>query len=104
MPVVALFTPKAPEALPPVTFPVIVSVPVEPWLTAAALDTVPPVQLPTIVADAGELAVNCKQLREVVVDLLVTLAVSVMPSFNVNIPVPALLTSSQVTLAVMVTV
>jgi hypothetical protein len=43
-------------------------------------------------------------LRATVVDLLVTLAVSVTPSFKVKMPVPALETSSQVTLAVMVTV
>jgi hypothetical protein len=53
---------------------------------------------------AGDAAVNCTQSRLVVVDLFVTLAVSVTPSLRVKMPVPALLTSSQVALAVMVMV
>jgi hypothetical protein len=59
---------------------------------------------PTIDALAGEAAVNCRQLREVVVDLLVILAVSVTPLASVKMPVPALLTSSQVVLTSMVIV
>ena len=66
--------------------------------------TVAPVTLPTINPTAGDAAVNCKQLRVTVVDLAVTLAVSVTPSLSVNMPVPALLTSSQVAFAVMVMV
>jgi hypothetical protein len=60
--------------------------------------------LPTIIALAGDAAVNCTQLRDVVVDLFVTFAVNVTPSLRVKIPVPVLLNSSQVALAVMVMV
>jgi hypothetical protein len=85
-------------------FPVMVKVPVDAFTAPIAVLTVPPVTFPTIDAVDGEAAVNCRQLREAVADLLVTLAVSVTPSFSVKMPVPALETSSQVTLAVMVTV
>jgi hypothetical protein len=43
-------------------------------------------------------------LREVVVDLLVTFAVSVTPLASVKMPVPALLSSSQAVSTSMVTV
>jgi hypothetical protein len=77
----------------------------EPLLDAATAEfTKPAVQFPTIYPTAGKAAVNCKQTRDVVVDLLVTLAVSVTPSFSVKMPVPVLLMRSQVALAVMVTV
>jgi hypothetical protein len=89
---------------PAVQFPVIFKTPVDVLATEYELVTVPPVQFPTINPTAGEAAVNCKQLREVVVDLLVTFAVSVTPSLSVKIPVPALDTSSQVAFAVIVTV
>jgi hypothetical protein len=79
-------------------------VPVLEKATPTAEATVPPVTFPTIDAVAGEAAVNCRQLRVVVVDLLVTLAVSVTPLASVKIPVPALLTSSQVVLTSIVTV
>jgi hypothetical protein len=95
-PKLLLLTPKDDDALPPVTLPVIFSVPVEVLFAPKALLTVPPVTFPTIVPTAGEAAVNCRQLREVVVDLFVTLAVSVTPDASVKMPVPALLTSSQV--------
>jgi hypothetical protein len=104
LPVLELVAPFEALALPLVTLPVIVSVPEDVLFAAMAEATVPPVQFPTIEPTAGETAVNCRQLREVVVDLLVTLAVSVTPSLSVKMPVPALETSSQVTLAVMVTV
>jgi hypothetical protein len=101
----ALFAaPLASLALPEAMFPVMFRVPVELFITAAAVETVPPVQFPTIVPTAGDEAVNCRQLREMVVDLLVTLAVSVTPSLSVKIPVPAFETSSQVAFAVMVIV
>jgi hypothetical protein len=95
------------EAVPPapaVTFPVMLIVPELLLLRAYAELTDPPVKFPTIYPTAGEAAVNCRQLREAVADLLVTFAVSVTPSLSVKRPVPALDTSSQVTLAVMVTV
>jgi hypothetical protein len=63
---------------------------------------IPPVQFPTTDPTAGETAVNCRQLREPVVVLFVTLAVSVTPSFSVKMPVPALESSVQVTFAVIV--
>jgi hypothetical protein len=63
-----------------------------------------PVILPTTNPSAGEAAVNCRHRLEPVADLLVTLAVSVIPSLSVKMPVPALLISSQVALAVIVMV
>jgi hypothetical protein len=95
---------KLAAALPPVTLPVMLIVPEAVLFTAMAPPTVPPVQFPTIVPTAGDAAVNCKQLRVVVVDLLVTFAVSVTPLANVKMPVPALLTSSQVVSTSIVTV
>ena len=109
-PVDELFTPKHPfcvpplAPLPPTQFPVINKAPDEEFRTPPEFIPVPPVTFPTIDAVAGEAAVNCRQLREVVVDLLVTLAVSVTPLDSVNMPVPALLTSSQVVLTSIVTV
>jgi hypothetical protein len=87
---------KLAAALPPVTLPVMLIVPEAVLFTAMAPPTVPPVQFPTIVPTAGDAAVNCKQLRVVVVDLLVTFAVSVTPLASVKIPVPAFDISSQV--------
>jgi hypothetical protein len=104
VPVEELIAPAATLELPPVQFPVMFRVPVDVFAAATEVPTLPPVQFPTIYPTAGDAAVNCKQLREVVVDLLVTLAVSVTPSLSVKMPVPALLISSQVTSAVMVTV
>jgi hypothetical protein len=129
IPVVELLTPKAPLPAPPVMLPVIVTVPVlafwtpteevpapadtlpvmarlpvEVFTTACAEETVPPVQVPTIVAVAGDAAVNCRQFRVTVVDLLVTFAVSVTPLFSVKMPVPSLDNSVQVTFAVIVIV
>jgi hypothetical protein len=83
---------------------VIFNVPVLVKDTPTAEATVPPVTFPTIDAVAGDAAVNCRQLRVTVVDLLVTLAVSVTPLASVKMPVPALLTSSQVVLTSIVTV
>jgi hypothetical protein len=103
-PVPELLTPTQKLPDPPVAFPLTFSVPDPVLLAPCAVETVPPVQLPTINPTAGEAAVNCKQLREVVVDLLVTLAVSVTPLASVKMPVPALLTSSQVVLTSIVTV
>jgi hypothetical protein len=48
--------------------------------------------------------VNWTQSRFVFDDLFVTAAVKVTPAFSVKMPLPALLTSSQVALAVIVTV
>jgi len=131
VPVEAFCTPKdVPEVLPPVTLPVMVSVPVDalfmlpdpvpaPPVALPVSVRVPlevfcapkepllnaePVTLPTINPTAGEAAVNCRQWRPLVDDLLVTLAVSVTPSLSVKMPVPALLNSVQVTFAVIVTV
>ena len=129
VPVDALFAPMLSAPLPPVMLPVIVTVPVELLLTAkdvaplppeqlpvmftvpppllripSADETVPPVMLPTMLATAGLAAVNCKHWRLVVVDLFVTFAVNVTPSASVKIPVPALLTSSQVVFTSMVIV
>jgi hypothetical protein len=84
--------------------PVIVKVPVLEIVAPTALATVPPVTFPTIVPTAGDAAVNCRQLREVVVDLLVTFAVSVTPLDRVKIPVPAFETSLQVVFTSIVTV
>jgi hypothetical protein len=81
-----------------------VSVPEDVLFAAMAEATGPPVQFPTMEPTAGETAVNCRQLRKVVVDLLVTFAVNVTPSLRVKIPVPVLLTRSQFALAVMVMV
>ena len=57
-----------------------------------------------MLAVAGNAAENVKQLTEVVVLLCVTFAVNVTPLLRTYVPVPALLNSVQVTLAVMVTV
>jgi hypothetical protein len=103
-PVEALFTPKALAALPPFEFPVIFNVPDDVFATATAEETDPARQFPTIEAVAGEAAVNCRQLREVVVDLWVTFAVSVTPIARVKMPVPSLETSSQVVSTSIVTV
>jgi hypothetical protein len=62
------------------------------------------VQIPTIAAVDGEFAENSKRFVVGVELLCVTFAVSVTPEFKTNFPVPALLISSQVALAVMVTV
>jgi hypothetical protein len=105
VPVEALLQPKALLALPPVTFPVMVSVPDDVLLTAPVVPlTVAPVTSPTINPTAGDAAVNWTTLRLVVVDLAVTLAVSVTPSAKIKRPVPALLTSSQVASTSMVIV
>jgi hypothetical protein len=104
VPVEVLFAATLVVPVPAVQFPVMFSVPVEVLFTAIAVATVPPVQFPTIYPTAGEAAVNCRQLRVTVVDLLVTLAVSVTPLASVKMPVPVLETSSQVVLTSMVTV
>lgn len=91
---------------PLVQFPVIESVPLLVFITApktvVALAALAPVMLPTILAVDGEAAVNCKQFTFAVALLCVTLAVNVTPLLSVNMPVPALLNSVQVTFAVMV--
>jgi hypothetical protein len=107
VPLEALFT--APELVPwpPITLPVpvIVTEPVEVlFMPKLPLLAAEPVTLPTTNPTAGEAALNCRQWRPPVADLLVTLAVSVIPSLRVKMPVPALDTSSQVALAVMVIV
>lgn len=110
VPVDELMTAKQPfcvppdPPVPPTQFPVISKVPDEEFRTPPEFVTVPPVQFPTINPCAGEAAVNCKQLREIEVDLFVTLAVSVTPSLRVKMPVPALETSSQVVSTSMVMV
>jgi hypothetical protein len=83
VPVLELVAPFELPALPLVTLPVMVRVPEDVLFAAMAEDTVPPVQFPTIEPTAGETAVNCRQLRVTVVDLLVTFAVSVTPLFSV---------------------
>jgi hypothetical protein len=85
-------------------FPVTFNVPVVVFFTEYERLAVPPVKFPTIEALAGLAVENSKQVAPIVVDLLVTFAVSVTPEFKTNLPVPALLISSQVALAVMVTV
>jgi hypothetical protein len=88
-PVDALLTPKHPKSAPPfppdppTQLPEISKVPVEELTTPPLELMLPPVILPTMDAVAGDAAVNCRQLREVVVVLFVTKAVSVTPSFNV---------------------
>jgi hypothetical protein len=104
VPVEALFAPNVLPADPPVQFPVMFSVPVDVLFAPRAFVTVPPVQLPTILPTDGLNAENCKQTAFEPTDLLVTLAVSVTPALSVKMPVPELLTSSQVTSAVMVIV
>jgi hypothetical protein len=88
---------------PPTQFPVMLNVPVPRFAAARLLLLVPAVKFPTTDAVAGRFAENSKQFVESV-PLCVTFAVSVMPSLRTNFPVPALLISSQVALAVMVTV
>lgn len=83
--------------------PVIVNNPDDVFATATVSLLDPPVQLPTMVALAGDGAENVRSVTAKVVDLLVTFAVSVTPLFKINVPVPALEISSQVTLAVIVT-
>jgi hypothetical protein len=106
VPIEELFAPIDvwPGSLAAEQFPVMFSVPEEVFAAATAPFTVPPVQFPTIYPTAGEAAVNWTTLRLVVVDLAVTLAVSVTPSLSVKMPVPALETSSQVVLTSMVIV
>jgi hypothetical protein len=103
-PVELLFIQTALVPLPPRQLPVMFNVPVDKLFAACANVAEPPVQFPTIDAVAGDEAENSKQLIVVVVLLCVTFAVSVTPSLMTNFPVPALLISSQVALAVMVTV
>jgi len=87
---------------PPIIFPVIFNVP-EPECTAAPPDpALAAVQFPTILAVAGDAAEKVKQLTEVVELLCVTFAVNVTPLLRTYAPVPALLNSVQVTLAVIV--
>ena len=89
VPVDALLTPKQPRITlplapdPPTQFPVTINVPVDELTTPPYAKVIPPVTFPTMDAEAGETAVNCRQLREPVMVLFVTLAVSVTPSFNV---------------------
>jgi hypothetical protein len=104
VPVPELLTPGEKDPDEPIEFPVTFNVPEPVLLAPNDPETVPPEQFPIIKACAGEAAVNCKQLRDAVVDLLVTFAVKVTPSLSVKIPVPALETSSQFALAVMVMV
>ena len=73
---------------------VIVRVPEELCKTARLSETEPAVKFPIIVPDAEP--VSWTTDRAFVVDLFVTLAVSVTPSASVKMPVPALETSSQV--------
>jgi hypothetical protein len=89
-------------ALPPKRFPVIVKVPVELLTTPRLCDTVPPVMFPTMLAVAGEAEEKVKHATTVVNPLCVTFAVNVTPLLRTYVPVPALLNSVQVTLAVIV--
>jgi hypothetical protein len=104
VPVLVLTAPHELFAEPAVQFPVMFSVPVL-VLFAPRLDVAdPPVQLPTILPTDGLNEENCKQTGFEPTDLFVTFAVSVTPALSVKMPVPELLTSSQVTSAVMVIV
>ena len=97
------FTKELPKVpLPPMQFPVIDKVPVPKLLTAVPFNVLP-VHTPTIVAEAGTFDKNSKQLPAAPA-LLVTFAVSVMPSLMTNFPVPALEISSQVVLTSIVIV
>jgi hypothetical protein len=87
-----------------VTLPVIFRVPDDVFATATASLADPPVQLPTMVALAGDAEENVRSVTIKVELLCVTLAVKVTPLLKINVPVPALEISSQVTLAVIVTV
>jgi hypothetical protein len=61
VPVLLLFAPRAIDALPAVTFPVMVKVPDDVLFTApktVVLATLAPVIFPTIIAVAGDAAVN----------------------------------------------
>jgi hypothetical protein len=84
--------------------PVTVRVPDPELLTATAPVGVPPVMFPTIVAVAGKAAEKVRQFTVFVALLFVTFAVSVTPLLRTYVPVPALLNSVQVTLAVIVIV
>jgi hypothetical protein len=68
------------------------NVPLDVLAAAGVLGTDPPVQLPIIDPEAGVAAVNCTQV-DVLEDLLVTFAVSVIPLAKINVPVPAFETS-----------
>jgi hypothetical protein len=100
IPVEVLFTAAA--SFPPKQFPVMVNVPVPRLLQAMRENAVPPVMLPIMVAEFVE--ANSTQFVEFVALLFVTFAVSVTPLLRTNFPVPALETSSQVVLTLMVIV
>jgi len=72
--------------------------------TEKALVAAPAVMFPTMLAVAGDAAENVKQVTEAVKPLCVTFAVKVTPLLRTYVPVPALLNSVQVTLAVIVIV
>jgi len=87
---------------PPIIFPVIVNVPEPDCNTAPPDPALAAVQVPTMLAVAGDAAENVKQFMEAVELLCVTFAVKVTPLLRTYVPVPALLNSVQVTLAVIV--
>jgi len=87
---------------PPIIFPVIVNVPVPECNAAEPDPALAAVQFPTMLAVAGDAAENDKQFMEAVELLCVTFAVNVTPLLRTYVPVPALLNSVQVTLAVIV--
>jgi hypothetical protein len=129
VPVETLLAPKQLGPLPAVTLPVILTIPVELFMTAGVefpandeqfpvmfnvpvelfrmqgIDAPPPVLLlvmfPTMDAEFGDAAPKFKRAT---FDLEFTFAVSVTPEFNTNVPVPSFEISVQVALAVMVMV